>query len=181
MSDNQTLTNISKLMDRITRLEQQIRDQWQQLRALEAQRDEAGRRYVAQVQECTDKDRRIAELERELEDEQEHRRNGNMALNDEIDKRIRRVRELEAELAQTKRDLHECGKYLADAKMDATGADAQRIEAQADNARLRECLKRLEWIEDPDVYAEGLCHACGRFMTDGHAPDCWLAKELEGE
>ena len=97
-----------------------------------------------------------------------------------IDDGERRIKELEAELAKTKRDLHECGKYLADAKMDATAADAQRIEVEGDLAHLRACLKRLEYVRHTDGgRVHEFCPACGFCPGHGHAPDCWLAAELK--
>jgi hypothetical protein len=109
-----------------------------------------------------------------------------------LSKAADKVIALETELAKAKRDLHECGKYLADAKMDATGADAQRIETEADNSRLRECLKRLQFAPcedsceeheptDEDDEHNRSCVGCGRYQCLGCKPDCWIAAELKGE
>ena len=56
MSKPYSATLQADMLDHIRSLEQQLRD-------MKAMRDEAGRRYVVQVQECSDKDKYIAELE----------------------------------------------------------------------------------------------------------------------
>jgi hypothetical protein len=46
--------------------------------------------------------------------------------------------------------------------------------------RLRDLLGRLEWggwVE----YRGPQCLACDGLRTDGHEPDCWLAKELRAD
>jgi DNA repair exonuclease SbcCD ATPase subunit len=92
-------------------------------------------------------------------------------LHDVIRDRDKRIAELEAELA------------------DKQNWSTTIRNLEADNARLREALKRLEW-SDPAGFLGNHCPACGGAepgsgvvgsSIDGHASDCWLAAELEGK
>ena len=48
--------------------------------------------------------------------------------------------------------------------------------------RLEAALKRLEYVRHTDGgRVHEFCPACGFCPEHGHAPDCWLAKELEGK
>lgn len=56
--------------------------------------------------------------------------------------------------------------------------EVERLEA--DNARLRALLKRMEWgCEDGGCDLGPMCFFCRAYEEDGHAPDCALGKELE--
>ena len=86
-----------------------------------------------------------------------------------------RIKELEAELAS---EIKQSSERLA--------SIARHVETEK---HLRSCLKRLEWCV-PDILGRKQCAAChhnqpgegvGNDMVRGHAPDCWLAKELEGK
>jgi RNA polymerase-binding transcription factor DksA len=54
---------------------------------------------------------------------------------------------------------------------------------EEDNRRLREGLRKLEWISDleNDAPSYGFCAACGNERSEMHKSDCWLAKLLEEE
>jgi len=66
--------------------------------------------------------------------------------------------------------------------------------AQAEIERLRQGLRRLQYAptedscevdghpctEDDDEHNNSCC-GCGRFKCEGHKPDCWLSKLLEGK
>jgi DNA repair exonuclease SbcCD ATPase subunit len=104
-----------------------------------------------------------------------------------------RIAKLEAELAKARATL---GEYLMqddpltvglkadNARLQAELAKAMEAgkastkclhEEEQDNARLRECLKRLEWA------ADGRCPVCGKPKSCGHRFDCWLAAETGGK
>lgn len=108
---------------------------------------------------------------------------------------IKRISELEAELAK----VNEAGEMLhakyreleAEIALKEKQSDAyeDKIETEivmlkADNSRLREALKRLEWARidlDPECGMD-FCPSCRNLKVRGHASDCWLALELkEGE
>ena len=97
-----------------------------------------------------------------------------------------RITRLEAELAKANQLLKHAGILKAQEEFNAERKRCKTAvlalnHSQADNARLRSCLKRLEWAGN--VYEEETgekwhpCPACMEEQTDGHAPDCWLAAE----
>jgi len=95
------------------------------------------------------------------------------------DRAIDHISELEAELA-----------YQVKRRCDETVILQQDVaSSQADNARLRECLKRLEWCIHSGV--RKYCPICRGLSPDtvqgyeigigGHKPDCWLAAAIARE
>lgn len=120
--------------------------------------------------------KRIAELEREKQ-----------MYKNASERNWARVKELEAELARSNKLLTHSG---------IVKAQEEYNRLALDNARLRECLERLEWAEI--AYGFGgatakrcpACRAIGELLyeghghyrqPEGHAPDCWLAAEIERE
>ena len=75
-------------------------------------------------------------------------------------------KELEAELALKEKQ--------ADAYEEKI--ETKIVELQAENVRLRSCLKRLEWCVDGNR-----CPACGNLIYSCHGPDCCLAAEIARE
>ncbi len=66
-----------------------------------------------------------------------------------------------------------------------TDLERQLEEKDAEIARLREGLRKLEWtIEEPIYTRTGvrdgyLCYVCLNEKEKGHRPDCWLAALLK--
>lgn len=112
----------------------------------------SGKRYA--IEDVTKMEKRIHTLEsqvRELEGERD------------------RLKELRSALEQ---QLEETQVKWAD----QASRDAATI------TRLRECLKRLEWQwNHSSEIGYSACPGCGHSRINGHAEDCWLKKELEGE
>ena len=95
---------------------------------------------------------------------------------------LAKIDELEAELADRAR-RHAADVEERDRKIGQLREDIKRLEAE--NARLRACLKRLEWAGKEMTGYGGVvlnhCPACespkGAF---NHEEDCWLAAEIGG-
>jgi DNA repair exonuclease SbcCD ATPase subunit len=102
----------------------------------------------------------------------------------EIERLRRRIAELEAELAKwEEREGAVCpedvgfDEYIKVLMKANTGLYDTANQLEADNSRLRECLKRLEWLPD-ETWATETCYACG-FSRPTHNDGCWLAAELK--
>jgi chromosome condensin MukBEF ATPase and DNA-binding subunit MukB len=110
-----------------------------------------------------EKDEKIKELEREIQAQTNH-----------ADRLAAKMKELEAELANARAEHSLC---------------IESIQAfQFESARLRECLKRLEWSVGFGIRKK--CMVCYGIAPDtrlpdedpdhfGHSADCWLAAELK--
>ena len=57
-------------------------------------------------------------------------------------------------------------------------------KTEMENRKLKKLLKEIEWIYDCDTW-EGKelyrCPSCRKFQSNGHSPDCQLAKLLYKE
>jgi chromosome segregation ATPase len=108
-----------------------------------------------------------------------------------IDGGERRIRELEGELEAANKHVElvdlqheEAGKRIAELEAElAKWKQTDNVRLEADNARLRECLKRLEWcITEWHEYKDNT-HACpvcdSTKEHEDHASDCWLAAALK--
>ena len=124
-----------------------------------------------------DGEARIKELEAELQQASEKFAEQNI-------KDFNRIKELEAELAKWKNRVawQHCDKH-GDIKADYSWGCPDCVdELRRENARLRECLKRLEWVDDS--ISGHRCPACGwlKYATgQQHGRDCWLGNLLRGE
>ena len=89
-----------------------------------------------------------------------------------------RITELEAALAKCAWHSH-----IEELEEDAQKFHDDMEKYKADNARLRDCLKRLEWVDKytPSGRLMPFCPACGSPKATGHQVDCWLAAEIGGK
>jgi len=87
-----------------------------------------------------------------------------------------RCKELEAELAKWKAEASGMGKVL---QSGVVIPNDEYAKLGADNARLRACLKRLEWSRHQGWPGHLACPVCHSYEV--HKPNCWLAAEIGGE
>jgi hypothetical protein len=113
---------------------------------------------------------------------------GTHSLWHDIDTLIDEVEEWRAEVAEWKqaagaeadlanergRTIEQLRDQLDHLRQDRTTVSLYLGKVEADRARLRGLLGRLEWVSEGE---EG-CPACDRPRSNGHDPDCWLAAEL---
>jgi len=159
-----------------------------------------------QCHECSDeedeqgdKDKRIAELEAALakcawHSHIEELEEDAQKFHDDMEKYKADNARLQAELAKANESgevLHakyrELGAELASRETKHSAERGQLYlqvdDLKADNARLRDCLKRLEWVDKytPSGRLMPFCPACGSPKATGHQVDCWLAAEIGGK
>jgi len=116
-----------------------------------------------------------------------------------IDDGEARIKDLEDEVAKVKaenrilvspcEDSYHCScvvpmqNKITELEMTAHTNYSQYVDLMIERDHLRSCLKRLEWVSlmGVDKKFRPTCPACMCPERLGHAPDCWLAKELEGK
>jgi hypothetical protein len=91
------------------------------------------------------------------------------------------IAELKGELDLQRKQLSEMTQRFSSSADDRDFQCGRVDELQAQNSKLREGLKKLEYITEDE---EGIacCSICGALRGLDHKPDCWLAELLkEGE
>ncbi len=102
----------------------------------------------------------------------------NQIVAENLAKTVAECNALRAEFQQVPDDIKTAHQELMWLRDQCASLKEQREAAEAKNERLMGLVRKIEWL--PQIGAPPVCPACEWEQTLGHAPDCELAKALEG-